>query len=192
MDSSIISSIDGSTEEGHYAFQSQDGVGNIHSLLEMIFVILQRANQKFALCETFTGGMISDLLVNHAGVSRIYSGGIVAYSPEAKLALLGIPEVYLNNFGEVSREITLAMAESCRHLFGSDYAIAMTGIAGPYNGSPTTPIGSCWLAIEGPERQIIQKLDLAFGSSNRNLIRERATYAALKIFLQILFEDGNR
>lgn len=194
MDAPSISFVDGPLEEGSYKFRPREStdLGNINSLVEIVFSTLRRLRKTLALVETFTGGMISDLLVSTPNMSEIFLGSLVAYRPSSYQHLLDIPETYVNNVGIVSKEITATLAQSGALTFNSNYALASTGIAGPGGDSPATPIGRGWLAIKAPARLIVQPFDFSDIVHDRNLIRENATYACLKMLVQVIFEDVNQ
>ncbi|MDR2030616.1 MAG: CinA family protein [Puniceicoccales bacterium] len=187
MDQNSIHSIDGSPDDSRYVFQNDDG--NIYSLIAMAVAILRRRRQTIAFAESVTGGMLADLWVNEPDVSEVFLGGIVAYGEQAKEVFLEIPSVFLQNFGAVSREVALAMADGVRQRLDVNFSIALTGLAGPRGGSPSLPIGTVWIAICTPSRKVLQKVFLSDNARQRNLIREKACYAACKIFIQVLFEE---
>jgi PncC family amidohydrolase len=187
MDAGSIRSIDGSPDDSHYVFQSSDG--DVYSLISMAVAILRRRRQTIAFAESVTGGMLADLWVGEPGVSDVFPGGVVAYGDRAKEIFLEIPDVYLQNFGAVSREVALAMAEGVQQSLATHFAIALTGIAGPGGGSSSRPVGTVWIAIRTPTRRILQKISLTDYAGQRNLLREKACYAACKIFIQVLFEE---
>lgn len=109
--------------------------------------LLEEKKCTLATAESCTGGLVGHLLTEVAGVSRHYLGGVVAYSNEAKRDLLAVPAELLERYGAVSPEVAAAMAEGCRRRFGSDLAIAVTGIAGPGGGSPQKPVGLVYVAL---------------------------------------------
>jgi PncC family amidohydrolase len=189
MEAGHVRSIDGSPDESHYSFRPREDGGDVCALIQLAFSILLRRQQTLAFAESLTGGMLADLWVNEPGVSAVFSGALVAYGDRAKIDLLEIPEIFLQNFGAVSGEVAQAMAEGAWRKFGSDFSVALTGIAGPAGGSPSLPVGTVWLGIRTPTRSLVQRLDFSGYATQRNLIREKACYAARKIFVQVLFEE---
>ncbi len=101
--------------------------------------------------ESCTGGLLSSALTDVAGSSLYVLGGVVSYSNEAKMRLLGVPEDTLLTHGAVSAETAAAMAVGARALFHSDLALAVTGIAGPGGGTAAKPVGLVFLHLAGPD-----------------------------------------
>lgn len=102
---------------------------------------------KLATAESCTGGLVSHRITNVAGSSAYFPGGVIAYSYEAKAALLGVSWETLNSHGAVSRETVLEMARGARKLFEADIAVSVSGIAGPGGGTPEKPVGTTWLGL---------------------------------------------
>jgi PncC family amidohydrolase len=114
--------------------------------------IVQRlAKQKrtLALAESCTGGFIANQVTNVSGASKIFLGGIVAYSNEVKQKFLGVRSATLKEHGAVSKEVAGEMAEGARKKFGADFAIAVTGIAGPAGGTKKKPTGTVFIGLAG-------------------------------------------
>ncbi len=97
--------------------------------------------------ESCTGGYISNLITNIPGASDVYIGGVVAYSNELKIALIGVKEETLVRHGAVSRETALEMSRGVRSRTGSDIGLSVTGIAGPDGGSEEKPVGTVFISI---------------------------------------------
>ncbi len=89
---------------------------------------------------------MSHLITSIPGSSNYFAGGIVAYSNAIKINQLGVDEKIIQNKGAVSEECAVAMAIGANKLFGTDYSIAVTGIAGPSGGTPEKPVGLVWMA----------------------------------------------
>jgi nicotinamide-nucleotide amidase len=103
-----------------------------------------------AAAESCTGGLVSSLLTDVAGSSQWFAGSVVAYANTAKRNILGVAPAILDTKGAVSREAVLAMAKGASGIFGADVAMATSGIAGPDGGSPQKPVGTVWMAWDGP------------------------------------------
>ena len=178
LDRCGIVSIDGSPDEAHYSFQGS-GNGGISSLIAMAVSILLRRGQSISFAESFTGGMLSDLWHGEGDVGRVLLGTVVISGVNASWSALEISEIFLGNFGQCSGEVAVAMANGVREVFLSDFSIAIAGGCGRM----------AYVSIRTPTRKIVQRVDLSQASSSRELMRERACYAACKIFFQVLFEE---
>ncbi|HRE47971.1 MAG TPA: nicotinamide-nucleotide amidohydrolase family protein [Aggregatilineales bacterium] len=108
-------------------------------------------NLTIALAESCTGGLIAHRLTNIAGSSAYVLGGVVSYSNEAKIALLGVSVDDLGREGAVSAIVARQMASGARRTFGAAVGLSVTGIAGPGGGTPTKPVGLTYLGIETPD-----------------------------------------
>ena len=97
--------------------------------------------------ESCTGGAISARLTKNAGASLYFVGGVVAYSNLMKQTMLGVPPELIDRQGAVSREVVASMAKGVLALSQSDYALAVSGIAGPTGGTEQKPVGTIWAAI---------------------------------------------
>jgi nicotinamide-nucleotide amidase len=109
--------------------------------------LLTEQGRTVAVAESCTGGLIAERFTAAPGASRFFLGGIVAYANEVKTKLLGVPEALLAEHGAVSEPVARAMAEGVRARFGSDFAIATTGISGPDGGSEAKPVGTVYVAF---------------------------------------------
>jgi PncC family amidohydrolase len=114
---------------------------------------LRRRGLWLATAESCTGGLISHLITNVAGSSEIYAGGVVAYSNEVKMNLLGVPAGLLGMYGAVSRETAMAMALGVRNTMAAGMdpprlvGVSVTGVAGPGGGTADKPVGLTWISI---------------------------------------------
>jgi nicotinamide-nucleotide amidase len=134
--------------------------------------------------ESCTGGMIGAALTDIAGSSSVYLGGIIAYANQIKNEQLGVPLTILEKFGAVSRETAMLMAEGAKAKLRTDYAIAVTGIAGPTGGSSLKPVGLVYIAIATPLETLCY--EMRYGALPRDKIREKTCYDALKLVLEAL------
>ena len=116
-------------------------------LEETLREIMHARGLTLATAESCTGGLVSDRITNVSGSSEYFPGGIVAYSYEAKVNLLGVSWDTLNRHGAVSEETVLEMARGVRKIFNTDIGISVSGIAGPTGGLPDKPVGTTWLGL---------------------------------------------
>jgi nicotinamide-nucleotide amidase len=120
---------------------------------------LRKRGYKLVTAESCTGGLIGDLITDVPGSSDYYLGGVVAYSYEAKMRLLGVPAGLLAQYGAVSEETVKEMARGARALLAAEFppqqtvALSISGIAGPGGGMPGKPVGLTWIGLDGPGLQ---------------------------------------
>ena len=155
--------------------------------LEKAILDLMKANNfTLSTAESCTGGYIAHLITQHAGSSAVYAGGAVAYSYDLKESVLGVKQETLTAFGAVSEQTVKEMAQGAIKHFKTDYAIAVSGIAGPDGGMPDKPVGTVWIAIAN-KKEVIAKL-FTFGNKRIQNI-ERSATAALTMLLNLLKQD---
>ncbi|WP_316784284.1 competence/damage-inducible protein A [Pedobacter frigiditerrae] len=157
--------------------------------LEKAILDLMKTNGlTLSTAESCTGGYIAHLLTQHAGSSAVFAGGAVAYSYDLKESILGVKHQTLTDFGAVSEQTVKEMAQGAIEHFKTDYAIAVSGIAGPDGGMPGKPVGTVWIAISS-KKETIAKL---FTFSNKRIQNiERSATAALTLLLNLLKQDLN-
>jgi PncC family amidohydrolase len=109
--------------------------------------LLQRNRMTLATAESCSGGLLAHCITNVGGASRYFRGGVVAYSNEAKEALLAVPQEMLIEHGAVSEPVARAMAVGARIAFHADYGVGVTGIAGPGGGTDEKPVGLVYIAV---------------------------------------------
>ncbi len=141
---------------------------------------LRARGMTVATAESCTGGLVGARITSVPGSSAAYLGGIVAYDNRVKEEQLGVPAGVLAAHGAVSEPVATAMADGARVKLGSDWALAVTGVAGPDGGTPDKPVGLVWIAVAGPEGTTARQLRL-FGG--REEVRLRAADAVLALLL---------
>ncbi len=117
------------------------------SIEAQIIQYLAETRKTVATAESCSGGLIAHRLTNVPGSSAPFLGGLVAYSNGVKMALLSVAEETLSVYGAVSQQTAIAMAEGARAQFGTDFAVAVTGIAGPGGGTEEKPVGMVHMAV---------------------------------------------
>jgi len=108
-----------------------------------------------AVAESCTGGLLGARLTERPGSSDYFLGGVISYADEVKIGLLDVPAGLLARHGAVSEEVAGAMAAGARAATGSDYALAVSGVAGPDGGTPEKPVGLVYVACDGPRRTTV-------------------------------------
>jgi len=122
------------------------GEGN-QTLEAVIVEILKKKGLTVSFAESCTGGFVSHRITNVPGASEVFWGGIVSYANDAKMKVLGVKEESLNKFGAVSEQVAKEMADGLRKLAKTDFAVSLTGIAGPSGGSPEKPVGTVYIGL---------------------------------------------
>jgi len=121
---------------------------------------LRQRQQTLSVAESCTGGGLGSELTAIPGSSDVLLGGVIAYSNAVKEHLLGVSAELLEQFGAVSDPVAQAMAKGARSLTGSDWSMAVTGIAGPGGGSAEKPVGLVYIAVAGPDGCFSQPIRL--------------------------------
>jgi len=135
------------------------------SLASVVLAQLLERGQTLAVAESCTGGGLGAALAAVPGASESWHGGVIAYANAAKEELLGVSADLLERWGAVSDPVALAMAEGVRQRLGTDWAVAITGIAGPGGGTSEKPVGLVHVAVVGPEPAGSWSEGLRFGAS---------------------------
>ena len=155
----------------------------METLVENIAAALLARRQTLATAESCTGGAVGAALTDLAGSSAWYLGGFVVYSNSLKTRLLGVPADLLAIHGAVSAQTAQAMAKGAREKTDADFAVAVTGIAGPGGGTPEKPVGLVYMAVAGPGGSAVFKHRFA---GTRADIRAAAVDAALNHALEAI------
>lgn len=143
---------------------------------EIALHFVRRKGLTVASAESCTGGNIAHRITEVAGCSDVYVGSVVSYSNEVKINVLGVDRENIKEYGAVSREVVMQMAEGVARITGADCAVATSGIAGPGGGSDEKPVGTVWTAVHTPDGTF------AFVKrypGNRSRVIDRATTEAL-------------
>ncbi len=143
---------------------------------------LQQQKHTLAIAESCTGGGVCQLMTEIAGSSAWFDCGFICYSNAAKINLLGVKAQTLSHFGAVSKETALEMAQGALQRSNADYALSVTGIAGPGGGSLEKPVGTVFIAVQTPRQAMCYAKHF---SGNRSQIRQQSIEFAIKVLLQM-------
>jgi nicotinamide-nucleotide amidase len=161
------------------------------SLASVVLDQLRRRGQTLAVAESCTGGGLGAALAAVPGASDVLLGGVIAYANSVKEGLLGVPAALLEAHGAVSDPVAHAMAEGARRATGADWALAITGVAGPGGGSPEKPVGLVHIAVAGPAG--CSSEGVRFGASRgRSWIQTLAAGEALNRLRLALLETSRQ
>jgi nicotinamide-nucleotide amidase len=150
--------------------------------------LLKNAGKTLALAESCSGGYISHLITTVPGSSNYLRGTLVPYHNDLKEQLLGVSSATLTQHGAVSEETVREMATGIKKLFGADFGLASSGIAGPDGGSPDKPVGTVWIACAGPDFVEARLLQL----TQDRIINIQLTGVAVLNLLRICFLKHNK
>jgi nicotinamide-nucleotide amidase len=156
-------------------------------LAQTVGELLQLRKQTVATAESCTGGLIAGAITEIAGSSAWFGFGFVTYANAAKQQLLGVSEQLLDEYGAVSEAVVRVMAEGALRNAGSDWAVAVSGVAGPSGGSTEKPVGTVWLAWAGPAGITTELQHFAGG---RHEIRQQIVEHALAGLIERIREQA--
>lgn len=164
---------------------------NINALAMSLISELVVAGKTVATAESCTGGWIAKALTDISGSSQCFGYGIVSYSNGAKESMLGVNPATLTEHGAVSEAVVSEMAAGALRLSGADYAVAVSGVAGPDGGSAEKPVGTVWFAWavrDGGDMKIETKMHQLSG--DRHAVRSRTVIVALQGIGERLKQGG--
>ncbi|HEY1593657.1 MAG TPA: competence/damage-inducible protein A [Solirubrobacteraceae bacterium] len=145
-------------------------------------------DRKVAIAESETGGLLAARLTERPGSSRYFAGGVVAYSNEAKVSLVGVDAALIERLGAVSAEVAEALAQGAIDRFEADFGIGITGIAGPDGGTEEKPVGTVsFSVIERGGERITRSTRLPGGRAD---VRDRSTTVAMHLLRRLLVGDA--
>jgi nicotinamide-nucleotide amidase len=143
--------------------------------LELIIKeLLIKRNQTLTTAESCTGGYLSHKITSIPGVSRVFPGSFITYDYWVKTDILGVQEDTWKKYGAVSKEVVIEMASRAKEKLKTDYAIALSGIAGPDGGTAEKPVGTVWIAWATPKQVIAKKYVFPsdrFGNIHRSYLK---------------------
>jgi nicotinamide-nucleotide amidase len=157
---------------------------SINSIAQQVGEALRRIDKKLTVAESCTGGGIAESITSVAGSSQWFEYGYITYSNKAKIKLLGVEQQTLDTCGAVSEQVVEQMAGGALKSSDADYAIAVSGIAGPDGGTAEKPVGTVWICWITPEITRVEKYQL---QGDRQAVRDQV----IKISLQELLQQLN-
>ncbi len=155
------------------------------SLEGVVASLLLEKKLTIGVAESCTGGLVSHKLTDVPGSSGYFNRGVVAYSDEAKMEILGVPEETIRVHGAVSSETAVVMAEGVRQISGTDIGVSATGIAGPGGGTKTKPVGLVYIGYADKDRSFAEKHRFM---KDRWWNKERSAVTALDLVRRVLLE----
>ena len=150
---------------------------DVPSLEYVVLEGLKARGLTLGTAESCTGGLMAKRLTDIPGASQVFKGGIVSYTNEVKAHVLGVPQHLLDQFGAVSQEVALAMAQGARNVLGCDVALSSTGVAGPDKDEWDNEVGTMFVAIATPEGAHVRSLHLGNRPVRERLRIQTASHA---------------
>lgn len=141
---------------------------------------LENAQCTLTFAESCTGGLLSYFLTRESGASAVFDGGLVTYSNRLKSSWIAVEEATLEAYGAVSEPVVEAMSQGALDVANADYAIAVSGIAGPTGGTPDKPVGTVYIAVRSKNALRTARLVL---HGDRNYVQEQTVLHAVKMLL---------
>ena len=154
----------------------------------LIGKLLKRNQATVVTAESCTGGLVASLITDISGSSEYFQTGYVTYANETKISMLGVQEQTLVDHGAVSEETVSEMLSGSLSKSGADYAVAISGVAGPTGGTEEKPVGTVYIGVSDTRHQNIKRFQ--FGN-NRILNKEMSAFSALNL-LRLLIQEGNQ
>ncbi len=148
--------------------------------------LLKKHGLTLATAESCTGGYMAHVITSIPGASAYFKGSIVAYDNTIKQQILGVNQADLEKYGAVSEEVACQMATGLKKLFNVDYAVGITGIAGPDGGTKEKPVGTTWIAVAG-KTGCESKLFRIADNRERHIVR--ATRSAMGMLINKIKKD---
>ena len=147
--------------------------------------MLWKTKKTLSTAESCTSGRVAAVITSTPGSSEYYLGGIICYANETKMDLLGVDPKVIEEHSAVCEEVAKQMVTGANKLFKTDYAIAVTGFAGPGGGTDEAPVGTIWIAVGNAEKIVTKKLEKDRGRDKKLAI---ATFHATQMIHDYLKE----
>jgi nicotinamide-nucleotide amidase len=160
----------------------------LRALAERVGAVMQTRGLRIVVAESCTGGWIAKALTDVPGSSRWFDGGFVVYADTAKRRLLDAPAAMLATHGAVSEPVVRALAAAARERLGADYAVAVSGVAGPGGGTPEKPVGLVWFAWAAGAATTAESRRFA---GDREAVRRQSVAFALERLLDLAAGERN-
>lgn len=148
--------------------------------------LLKEKKLKITTAESCTGGLIAKMITDISGSSSVFDCGIVSYSNDIKMSVLGVREETLSQYGAVSEQTVREMSEGALRISGADISVAVSGIAGPLSDATDKPVGLIFIAVNINGRITVKKFNNQFDVNIRENNRNSAANEALKLVCDIL------
>lgn len=147
-------------------------------IVKKVHTKLIKEHKTIAVAESCSGGLLSNLLTSLPGSSKYFLLGIIAYSNKSKTTLLNIPGKTIARYGAVSSQVAILMAKNIRKKSKSDFALSITGIAGPGGATKTKPVGTVFICLSGKGIDLCRSFSF---KGNRQDIRKKSALEALRL-----------
>ena len=156
------------------------------STVEVVSNILGKNGLTIATAESCTGGLIADAFTNLSGSSEYFYGGVVSYSDQSKIRVLGVPEKLIQEESAVSSNVAIAMAQGVTEKMNTDCGLSVTGYAGPDGGTEKDPVGTVYIGIHTPSGTLSKRFSW---KSGRLVTKKRVLHAALDLLRRKLIAE---
>ncbi len=150
-------------------------------LSQKIVNLLKKKRLKISFAESCTGGLLSSSITSINGSSKVFTLGLVTYSNQAKINILGISKNTIMKHGAVSYETCLSMVKKLNKISKTNISVSITGVAGPKGGTQQKPVGLVYIGIKKSNKTLIKKY--LFKNKKRNLIQKSTVIKALNLIL---------
>ena len=164
---------------------TQNLLAKIFSLSKDLVTTATAQNMTLGTAESCTGGLIGAAITATNGSSAVFRGGIIAYHNDVKINELSVDPKVLEENGAVSEAVAIQMAEGCQQHLNVDFAVSVTGIAGPGGGTREKPVGTVWIGLATPSGASAKLYH--FPDMSRNKVRDHSCLAALQTFIDALY-----
>ena len=154
----------------------------MNDLSSKVVRVLTKKKLTVSFAESCTGGLLASTITSISGSSKIFNMGLVTYSNNAKIKLLGVPKKTITNFGAVSQETCLSMVKNLSKISKSNISISITGVAGPNGGTKEKPVGLVYVGLKKGRKTIIKKN--LFKNKGRISIQKATVKKVLKMILK--------